>query len=113
LYSLIENLILSQLANKQSGIRNVVKTTKNKEIPSTPIKTLMLESGTEKKGSTNWYLGVLKSKLNHKKREIIKTIMDVHKLNVFTKLGLVSGIIRITRIASKGKVIKDNNIEGN
>jgi hypothetical protein len=39
--------------------------------------------------------------------------MDVHKLNVFTKLGLVSGIIRITRIASKGKVIKDNNIEGN
>ena len=39
----MENLTLSQLANKQMGIKKVVNKTKNNEIPSIPIKTLILE----------------------------------------------------------------------
>ena len=77
MYSFIENFTLSQLANKHIGIKKVVNKTKNSEIPSTPINTFMLEYGTEKKGSTNWYLGVLKSKLNHRNKERIKHNKDV------------------------------------
>jgi hypothetical protein len=57
-------------------------------------------------------LGVLKSNCNHSTKEIKKVISEVQRLTVFTKLGLFCGISNTTKIPNKGKVIKDNKIEG-
>ena len=54
LYSFILTLTLSQLANKQSGINNVVNKTKKIEIPSIPKEKFKFEDGIHAKSQTNW-----------------------------------------------------------
>jgi hypothetical protein len=68
------------------GVKNVVRITKKRDIPSIPIVQLIFEEGIQGKTSTNWNCAVDRSNPIHKKIESKKVIMDIVSANLLTKL---------------------------
>ena len=62
-----------QLANKHNGNNNVVRITKNKDIPSTPNEIFTFANGSHSISTQCWNLAVDWSKPIHKNNEQTKT----------------------------------------
>ena len=95
-----------QLANKHKGNKRAVKTTKNKETPSTPNVTLILATGSHNNSTECWNLGVFWLKKIHKNKEITKTKELVKNAKIFITVVSICGkkqIIKEQTIRRKGK----------
>lgn len=100
-----------QLANKHKGNKRAVKTTKNKETPSTPSVTLIFATGNHNNSTECWNLGVFWLKKIHKNKEIIKTKELVKNAKIFITTVLICGkkqIINEQTIRIKGR--KNNKL---
>jgi hypothetical protein len=106
-YSLIDTWILDHPTRIQIGIRKQVRITKNKEIPSRPIKKWS-DDDVEingKRSVVNWNLAVELSKRTHRSNERINVIDEVP--NEVTKILRLSQLGKNRRIPHpiKGRII--------
>ena len=87
----------------------MVKITKKREIPSTPIKKLMFEEGIHKNSSTNWNFGVERSKRIQRRVEKTKAVIEKDKATLRMSLVLVSFMNKMIMAPKRGSKIKTSN----
>lgn len=81
--SLIYTFTLVQLIKIHKKINNVVRRTKNNEMPSMPRLKLRFRKGIHNILLTNWKEPIDLLKKTHKNKEIIYTIQEIFKATAF------------------------------
>jgi len=94
--------MLFQLVNKHKKINNVVKITKNKEIPSIPTVKFKFKLGNHRIFSTNWKFPVDLSNKTHKNKESKNVMLEKNKAILFNKFLFHEGVNNNKQEPNKG-----------
>jgi len=95
-------LTLVQLIRIHKKINNVVKRTKNNEIPSIPMLKFKFKKGIHNTLFTNWKEPIDLLKKTHKNKEIMYTLHEVFKATAFNIDELEDGMSNNIKVPNKG-----------